>query len=76
MNKNILLKRVVPHNISDCLQSYKSSIILNSESVVITCLDAIIGERVKRVRHYQGCTNLRFVIRIYVCICIWTYLKN
>ena len=39
--------------------------------LVVDCSDSLIGKRAKRVRHYQGCTNLSWY-NIYIYIYIYT----
>jgi len=36
-------------------------------------MQVVIGERAKQARHYQGCTNSRFVIRIYTFVRTYIY---
>jgi len=43
------------------------------DCIVIHSFLFIIGERAKRARHYQGCTNLRNCVCI---LCIYMYVKH
>jgi len=46
--------------------------LLSEKLVVIN--GHIIGERAKRARHYQWCTNSRFAIYMYIYI--WMYVRH